>query len=100
MSQSKRTRISEEFRTAQQGILFSSDVSARGMDYPDVTFVFQVGAPSDRAQYLHRLGRTARAGKEGSGLLLLCSFEQSFLQLVKALPLATFSPPESEVLDR
>ena len=43
-------------------LLFTSDVSARGMDYPDVTAVVQVGLPSDRAQYVHRLGRTARAG--------------------------------------
>ena len=44
-SQPQRTATSEQFRTCQSGILFSSDVSARGMDYPDVTFVLQVGAP-------------------------------------------------------
>merc|ERR1740123_2345877 len=70
-SQSQRTRTSEEFRTSQQAILFSSDVSARGMDYPDVSFVLQVSLPSDKAQYVHRLGRTARAGKSGQGMLLL-----------------------------
>ena len=47
----------------------------------------QVGAPSDRAQYIHRIGRTARAGKDGSGLLLLCDFEDFFLENVKDLPL-------------
>ena len=64
----------EQFRDAKKAILFSSDVSARGMDYPDVTFVLQVGL-TDREQYTHRLGRTARAGKGGAGLLLLMDVE-------------------------
>eukprot|EP00746_Dinoflagellata_sp_MGD_P144613 gnl/MRDRNA2_/MRDRNA2_77325_c0_seq1.p1 gnl/MRDRNA2_/MRDRNA2_77325_c0~~gnl/MRDRNA2_/MRDRNA2_77325_c0_seq1.p1 ORF type:complete len:453 (+),score=85.64 gnl/MRDRNA2_/MRDRNA2_77325_c0_seq1:32-1360(+) len=92
-SQAQRTKTSDQFRMAVQGILCSSDVSARGMDYPDVTYVLQVGSPSDRAQYLHRLGRTARAGKEGSGLLLLCDWEQYFLQLLTDLPLVRDAAP-------
>jgi ATP-dependent RNA helicase MSS116, mitochondrial len=43
--------------------------------------------PTDKAQYVHRLGRTARAGKEGSGILLLCDFEKSFLHELEDLPL-------------
>jgi superfamily II DNA/RNA helicase len=67
-------------------VLFSSDVSARGVDYPDVTFILQVGL-TERKQYIHRLGRTARAGKEGSGLLLLCNFEKFFLRELNDLPI-------------
>lgn len=78
LSQSARTKTSEKFRTGQNMIMFSSDVSARGMDYPDVSYVIQVGS-TEKAQYVHRLGRTARAGKEGSGMLLLCDFEQRFM---------------------
>ena len=48
-------------------VLFSTDISARGLDYPDVTAVVQVGVPTNRAQYIHRLGRTGRAGKVGEG---------------------------------
>lgn len=51
-----------------------------------VVFSIQCGAPSDRAQYVHRLGRTARAGKDGSGVLLLCDFEDFFLREIKDLP--------------
>lgn len=87
MSQSARTKTSDKFRDGTNMIMFSSDVSARGMDYPDVTFVLQVGVPSDRAQYIHRIGRTARAGKSGSGYLLLHDFETYFLNDVKDLPL-------------
>jgi ATP-dependent RNA helicase MSS116 len=75
MSQSARTKTSEKFRVGSKVIMFSSDVSARGMDYPDVTFVLQVGC-TEKSQYIHRLGRTARAGKEGFGMLLLCDFEE------------------------
>ena len=70
-SQSAREKASAAFRNAPEGILFTSDVSARGVDYPDVTLVAQVGQPSSKEQYIHRLGRTARAGKAGQGVLIL-----------------------------
>eukprot|EP00605_Chrysophyceae_sp_TOSAG23-4_P001864 GSChrysophyteH1.ASY1.ANO1.2056.1 assembled CDS len=66
-SQSSRTTTSNQFRKSRSAVMFSSDVSARGLDYPDVTFVLQVGL-TDREQYIHRLGRTARAGKSGHEL--------------------------------
>lgn len=74
-SQPYRTRVADTFRKGKNLILFSSDVSARGMDYPDVTFVLQVGL-TDKSQYIHRLGRTARAGKQGAGCLLVAPFEE------------------------
>jgi len=86
-SQSARSKTSEKFRDAKQAVLFTSDVSARGMDYPDVTFVLQVGAPSSKEQYVHRTGRSARAGKSGVGMLLLCDWETFFLRDVRDLPL-------------
>lgn len=75
MSQSARTRASNAFRNARRGILFSTDVSARGMDYPDVTLVVQMGAPINESQYIHRLGRSGRAGRSGKGMLVLLPFE-------------------------
>ncbi|QCE02580.1 ATP-dependent RNA helicase DDX18/HAS1 [Vigna unguiculata] len=85
--QSYRTRVSEEFRKSKGLILVTSDVSARGVDYPDVTLVIQVGLPTDREQYIHRLGRTGRRGKEGQGILLLAPWEEFFLSTVKDLPI-------------
>ena len=92
-SQSQRERASAAFRAAESAILFSSDVSARGVDYPDVTAVIQVGAPTDRSQYIHRLGRTARAGKQGDGALLLAPFEAYVLAELGDLPIARVEPP-------
>jgi len=80
-SQMQRTRISDRFRSARPGsVLFTSDVSARGVDYPGVTLVLQVGLPSSREQYIHRLGRTGRAGKDGEGVIVLAPFEESFIR--------------------
>ncbi|XP_027162276.1 DEAD-box ATP-dependent RNA helicase 31-like [Coffea eugenioides] len=84
--QSYRTRISDEFRKSKGLILVTSDVSARGVDYPDVTLVVQIGLPADRQQYIHRLGRTGRKGKEGQGMLLLAPWEEFFLSTIKDLP--------------
>ena len=84
-SQSSRITASSNFRNAKNAVLFTSDLSARGIDYPDVTQVIQLGMPESREQYIHRLGRTARAGKEGSGLLVLFPFEASFLSELKGL---------------
>ncbi|VUC27222.1 unnamed protein product [Clonostachys rosea] len=71
LTQVQRSRAAEMFRNARSAILLSSDVTARGMDFPNVTHVIQVDAPRSREDYIHRLGRTGRQGKEGEGWLLL-----------------------------
>ena len=92
LSQSARTKTSDKFKNADTAILFSSDVSARGMDYPDVTFVLQVGL-TDREQYIHRLGRTARAGKSGSGMIMLAPYEERTMRRdLNDMPLVNYVP--------
>ncbi|KAL8207797.1 hypothetical protein R6Q57_007209 [Mikania cordata] len=88
-----RTRVSEEFKEGKQLILITSDVSARGMNYPDVSLVIQVGVPMGREQYINRLGRTGREGKDGEGILLLAPWEEYFLEEIKDLPLHKSSSP-------
>ena len=88
LSQPQRTRAAEQFKRAKSAILFTSDVSARGMDYPDVTHVIQMGMPKTREFYIHRLGRTGRAGKEGEGWLFTDKMEEYDLaRRLKQLPL-------------
>ncbi|KAM2920187.1 hypothetical protein COP2_042069 [Malus domestica] len=91
--QSYRTRVSDEFRKSKGLILVTSDVSARGVDYPDVSLVIQVGVPADRQQYIHRLGRTGRKGKVGQGILLLAPWEEFFLSNIKDLPISKAAAP-------
>lgn len=71
LTQRQRSAAADHFRGATSAILMSSDVTARGMDFPGVTHVIQVGVPNERDTYIHRLGRTARAGQEGEGWLIL-----------------------------
>ncbi|CUA67268.1 ATP-dependent RNA helicase MSS116, mitochondrial [Rhizoctonia solani] len=80
MSQPRRTKAMEAFKLAPTGVLFSSDVTARGIDIPGVTCVIQAGLPASAEQYIHRLGRTARAGNEGHGILVLAKWEAFFLR--------------------
>lgn len=88
LSQMQRTRAADGFRKARSGILFSSDVTARGMDFPDVTHVIQVDSPRDRESYIHRLGRTGRQNKDGQGWLFLPPSSVSMgRRLLKGLPL-------------
>ncbi|KIL57685.1 hypothetical protein M378DRAFT_36628, partial [Amanita muscaria Koide BX008] len=79
-----RTRTSADFRADKSGaaVLVSSDVSARGVDYPGVTRVIQVGIPSSKDLYVHRVGRTGRGGeggREGRGDLVLLPWEMGFV---------------------
>ncbi|KAF8206414.1 P-loop containing nucleoside triphosphate hydrolase protein [Mycena galopus ATCC 62051] len=77
----QRTRVSDAFRNAKGGatVLVTTDVSARGVDYPGVTRVIQVGIPGGREQYIHRVGRTGRAGGAGRGDLVLLPWEIGFV---------------------
>ena len=97
LSQSRRTKATDTFRDASRAVMMTSDVTARGIDFPDVSLVVQIGAPSDRAQYIHRLGRTARAGKSGEGVLVLAPEEDYFARDdVRDLPLAKATPKHGD----
>lgn len=88
LTQQQRTAAADAFRRCDSGILVSSDVTARGMDFPNVTHVIQMGLPSSREQYIHRIGRTARAGKEGEGWLIASSMEREEIRYrLSRLPL-------------
>jgi ATP-dependent RNA helicase MSS116, mitochondrial len=95
MTQSKRTRTTDEFRSAKSGILVATDVIARGMDFPSVTNVFQAGIPADRESYIHRLGRTGRAGAEGRGTFIVTTHEKYFPDhVLKDIP---FEPEQADI---
>jgi len=86
-NQAQRTATSNTFRAASKAILLSSDISARGVDYPNISLVIQIGAPGTKEVYVQRLGRTGRAGEKGVGLLLLTTYEKPFLTQLKDLPM-------------
>ena len=71
MSQIDRLSIYEAFRRCANGILFATDVAARGLDMPGVRYVIQYDPALDLKAYTHRIGRTARAGKVGDSVLFV-----------------------------
>jgi ATP-dependent RNA helicase RhlB len=70
--QSKRLRMIRDFLSGELAILIGTDVASRGLHIPDVSHVFNYDLPQDPADYVHRIGRTARAGAEGDAISLGC----------------------------
>jgi ATP-dependent RNA helicase MSS116 len=88
------------FKGCKSGIFISSDVTARGMDFPGVTHVIQMGIATSREMYIHRIGRTARAGREGTGWLFINDFEEREVRnKLGNLPLTPNDTLESARLD-
>lgn len=81
--QQKRTSTFLEFCQAESGILCCTDVAARGLDIPEVDWIIQYDPPDDPKEYIHRVGRTARAGGRGHALLFLLPEELGFLKFLK-----------------
>ncbi len=67
-SQNQRQRALANFESGKVDVLVATDVAARGIDVPDVTHVIKYDAPEDRDTYVHRVGRTGRAGATGAGV--------------------------------
>ena len=83
MKQSQREQALEKFATGSGGCLLCTDVAARGLDIPGVDWVVQFDAPQDPAAFVHRVGRTARMGREGSALLFLSRHESSYVEFLR-----------------
>lgn len=84
MEQSERDVIMNNFRAGKIRVLLSTDLTARGIDVPGVSLVINYDLPTDKAQYLHRIGRTGRFGKKGSAINLIASgFDKKLLQSIE-----------------
>ena len=70
--QKKRQRLLKEFQEGKLPVLIATDVAARGLHIPDVSHVFNYDLPQDAEDYVHRIGRTARVGKDGDAISFAC----------------------------
>ena len=70
--QNKRLRFLRDFHNGDLAVLIATDVASRGLHIPDVSHVFNFDLPQDSADYVHRIGRTARAGAEGDAISFAC----------------------------
>lgn len=73
LSQAKREQVMKRFRDARLQVLVATDVAARGLDVEGVTHVFNYDLPMDAESYVHRIGRTGRAGNNGMSVTLMTS---------------------------
>ncbi|MBW2989299.1 DEAD/DEAH box helicase [Candidatus Woesearchaeota archaeon] len=75
LTQNKRTRTIGLFNNARVGVLVCTDVAARGLHIDNVSHVYNYEIPKDATDYVHRIGRTARAGEEGKAINLICDYD-------------------------
>ncbi|MCL4530422.1 MAG: DEAD/DEAH box helicase [Chloroflexi bacterium] len=85
LDQQARERVLGRFRANQLKVLVATDVAARGLDIEDISHVFNYHLPDDAEVYIHRIGRTGRAGKTGIAITLLSPREKRRLREVEAL---------------
>jgi len=84
MKQSAREAALGKFTTQEAGILMCTDIAARGLDIPGVDWIVQFDPPQDPAAFVHRVGRTARMGREGSAIVFLTSnSEASYVDFLR-----------------
>ncbi|XP_076654681.1 ATP-dependent DNA helicase DDX31 [Halictus rubicundus] len=84
MAQKERTDVFKTFREARSGVLLCTDVAARGLDLPRVDTVVQYTGPISARDYVHRIGRTARAGSSGSATIFLTPAEIEFVRMLES----------------
>jgi ATP-dependent RNA helicase DeaD len=83
ISQNVREKILTKFRNKKINVLIATDVAARGLDIDDLTHVINYALPQDPESYLHRIGRTGRAGKEGTAITFISPEEHRKLMFIK-----------------
>lgn len=101
-NQAKRKEAYHKFIEAKNGVLFCTDVAARGLDIPSVDWIVQYDPPTDPKEYIHRVGRTARGlNNTGNAVILLRPEEEDFIEFLRKekvyLDKYTFSMPSDDV---
>jgi superfamily II DNA/RNA helicase len=96
LDQQTRMRTLDAFRKGELRLLVASDVAARGLDIPDVSHVFNFDVPHHADDYVHRIGRTGRAGKSGQAFMIVTPADSRNLDKVLKL---TGKAPEEVTLD-
>ena len=86
LSQSQRLGSLNKFKSNQANILVATDVAARGLDIPSVDVVINYDIPTDSKAYIHRVGRTARAGRSGKSISLITQYDlEMYLRIESVL---------------
>ncbi|MCL2143137.1 MAG: DEAD/DEAH box helicase [Methanomassiliicoccaceae archaeon] len=102
MSQVRREKVLKDFKTDRIDILIATDVAARGLDIDDIAYVINYDVPEEVDTYVHRIGRTGRAGKEGIAVSFVTSEEEYIIREIIAytgMEITLRDVPETEGKD-
>ncbi|PKU68182.1 DEAD-box ATP-dependent RNA helicase 17 [Dendrobium catenatum] len=100
MAHEDRRTAFQGFKSEKSAILLCTDIAARGLDFPKVTCIIQYDSPGEASEYVHRVGRTARLGKEGEALLFLQPAEIDYLHDLKMHGVSLTEYPLQKFLER
>jgi ATP-dependent RNA helicase DeaD len=101
--QAQRERTIERFRAGRVRVLVATDVAARGLDVERVTLVINYDVPTDAEAYVHRIGRTGRAGRRGDAILFLTPRERRFLgglERAAGQPIEPMAVPDAAAINQ
>ncbi|XP_011859512.1 PREDICTED: probable ATP-dependent RNA helicase DDX47 [Vollenhovia emeryi] len=101
MSQNKRIAALTKFKAKNRSILISTDVASRGLDIPHVDIVINFDIPTHSKDYIHRVGRTARAGRSGRSITFVTQYDVELYQRIEQLigkELPSYPTKEDEVM--
>jgi len=99
LTQAKRMSVLRQFKEGKVDILVATDVAARGLDISGVTHVYNFDIPQDPESYVHRIGRTGRAGKSGVAITFVTPREMGYLRIVEETTkkqMTALNPPSSD----
>jgi ATP-dependent RNA helicase DeaD len=99
LTQAKRMSVLKQFKEGKVDILVATDVAARGLDISGVTHVYNFDIPQDPESYVHRIGRTGRAGKSGVAITFVTPREMGYLRIVEETTkkqMTPLNPPSSD----
>ncbi|XP_068307858.1 DEAD-box ATP-dependent RNA helicase 17-like [Pyrus communis] len=99
MEQEDRRSAFETFKREKSALLLSTDVCARGLDFPKVKCIIQYDSPGEATEYVHRVGRTARLGERGDSLLFLQPIEMDYLKELEKHGVSLAEFPLLKILD-
>lgn len=104
-TQNQRVRALENFRRGENRVLVATDIASRGIDVPEVSAVINMELPLETESYVHRIGRTARAGESGAAISFVTADERGQLKAVerfikKTIPVDRDHPFHSDEIDR
>jgi len=103
--QTKRLKMMRDFHEGEIAVLIATDVASRGLHIPDVSHIFNFDLPQDAADYVHRIGRTARAGADGDAISFGCEEYAISLPDIEAyighkIPVAAVAPELLATIER